>query len=41
MRIKSNKIINTETKVKLVAAITAVCLLGDTMLYVVLPIFGQ
>ncbi|GKU79078.1 MFS transporter [Paenibacillus sp. L3-i20] len=30
-----------ESKVKLIAAITAVCLLGDTMLYVVLPIFGE
>ncbi|MDQ8737174.1 MFS transporter [Paenibacillus sp. LHD-38] len=40
MRIKPNKI-KAETKVKLVAAITAVCLLGDTMLYVVLPIFGE
>ncbi|OME78737.1 hypothetical protein BK120_23695 [Paenibacillus sp. FSL A5-0031] len=33
--------LNSDTKVKLVAAITAVCLLGDTMLYVVLPIFGE
>ncbi|WP_214629603.1 MFS transporter [Paenibacillus agaridevorans] len=40
MNLTSSKL-SADTKVKLVAVITAVCLLGDTMLYVVLPIFGE
>lgn len=32
---------NSEKSILFVAAITAICLLGDTMLYIVLPVYWQ